>query len=121
MKTLETITLKDAKKALSTMEIKAIKIGIGFSFCIVDACGSILLLEKMDNAKRSSVNMAIAKAETSLKTQISTRELHKSIKDNDFDFGYAAPSCKTAVPGGIPLFKKSNSINPGRYPFVQKE
>jgi len=103
MKNTKSISLKEAKKALFAMEKKAEELNIGFSFCILDAMGDMLLFEKMDNAKRFSINMARAKAETSLILGSSTRKIAEIKKKRGFEIASFSGNCKTEVAGGIPL------------------
>jgi len=106
MKTIKTIVLEDAKKAVKSMEKKCLELKLECSFCILDCMGNIIILEKMDNASAASTEIAENKARAALKTFLSTRSIDDMIKDKNIEIGYLSDACKTAVWGGFPLFEK---------------
>ena len=112
MKDLKSISLKDAKKMLKAMEEKAEELGIGFSFCILDALENTLIFEKMDNTSKSSEYMAKAKAQTSLRLGTSTRNIAALKKKQGFEIASFGGNCKTDVIGGISLYAKKDDQEP---------
>ncbi|GEM_PF-2692608 len=112
MKDIKSITLIEAKRAIQAMEEKAEELNIGFSFCMLDALGSILIFEKMDNASKSSEYMAKAKAQTSLRLGTSTRNIAALKKKQGFEIASFGGNCKTDVIGGISLYVKEEDQEP---------
>ena len=112
MKVIKTITLSEAKKAIKAMEDLAKNMGIDFSFCVIDCMANILILEKMDNVKIASVNVARAKAITALKMNIPTGNIGKMIKEMELDIAFWAGSCETGFAGGFPLYDNENNKIP---------
>ncbi|MCL5071696.1 MAG: heme-binding protein [Actinobacteria bacterium] len=86
--------------------------GIDFSICIIDCMGNILILEKMDNVKASSVNIARAKAMTALKMNVPTGNIGKMIKEMELDIMFWAGSCETGFAGGFPLYDNESNKFP---------
>jgi len=112
MKTIKTITLEEAKKAINAMEKEANKIGINFSFCIIDSMYNVLVHEKMDNARASSVNVSKAKAMTSLKLEFKTSDIAEIIREKNLKISDFAGNCKTTITGGIPLYEAEDVQDP---------
>jgi len=112
MKDIKSITLIEAKRAIQAMEEKAEELNIGFSFCILDALGSILIFEKMDSTSKFSEYMAKAKAQTSLRLDTSTRNIAALKKKQGFEIASFGGNCKTDVIGGISLYANKNDQEP---------
>jgi uncharacterized protein GlcG (DUF336 family) len=109
MKTIQTLTLAEAKEAVQAMEKEAARMAIDFAFCIVDSANNILLSEKMDGVKSASVGLARAKAMTALRMRSSTRSVGELIKNMGLDIQYWAGACETAFGGGIPVYENEKS------------
>jgi cob(I)alamin adenosyltransferase len=88
MKNIETLTLDDAKKAVSAMEDRAKQLKIGICFCAVDGTNNIILLEKMDDTKIHSINLSRAKATTAISLKDSTENAHKLILELKIEPSY---------------------------------
>ena len=112
MKTIKTIVLEDAKKAVDGMEKKCLELRLECSFCILDCRGNIVILEKMDNASTATVEIAENKARAALKTFLSTKDLDDFIKDKNIQIGYLSDACKTAIWGGFPFFENEQDKIP---------
>jgi glc operon protein GlcG len=56
------LTLEGARAVLATAESRAIQIGVPMDIAVVDDGGHLLAFARMDGAKLSSVEIAIAKA-----------------------------------------------------------
>lgn len=112
MRTIKTLTLEDAKKALNSMEKKAKELSIDICFCIVDGSNNILILERMDDCKIHSINLARAKAITAVSLRDSTGNAGKMIREMKLDTSYWAGACETGFKGGIPIYPDKNEIAP---------
>lgn len=112
MKNIETLTLDDAKKALSAMEDRAKQLKIDLCFCVVDGTNNIILLEKMDDTKIHLINLCRAKATTAMSLKDSTGNTHKLILELKIEPSYWAGACETGFKGGIPVYFKPDSKNP---------
>jgi uncharacterized protein GlcG (DUF336 family) len=112
VKNIETLTLNDAKKAVSAMEERSKQLNLDLCFCVVDGTNNIILLEKMDDTKIHSINLSRAKATTAVSLKDSTRNVHKLILELKIEPSYWAGACETGFKGGIPVYFKPDSKNP---------
>ncbi|MFY9983764.1 MAG: heme-binding protein [Chthoniobacterales bacterium] len=71
-KTLETLSLPDAKRMLAAGEAKAEQIGIPYNIAVVDAGGHLVAFSRQDGALIGSIDLAIQKAFTASIFDIST-------------------------------------------------
>lgn len=74
MKNVPKLTLEDAKLMMSAAESKAVEIGVDMDIAIVDDGGNLLLFQRMDNARVTSITIAIDKAFTAGAARKSTRD-----------------------------------------------
>jgi len=74
MKQVPRLTLDDAKLMLAAAEKKATKIGVDMDIAIVDDGGNLLMFQRMDNARITSITIAIDKAFTAGAARKSTRD-----------------------------------------------
>ena len=63
-RTLDTLTLADAKQMLQAGEAKAESLGIPYNIAIVDAGGALVAFTRQDGALAGSIELAIGKAKT---------------------------------------------------------
>jgi uncharacterized protein GlcG (DUF336 family) len=73
MKHVPRLTLDDAKMMMRAAEQKAMEIGVDMDIAIVDDGGNLLLFQRMDNARITSITIAIDKAFTAGAARKSTR------------------------------------------------
>jgi len=73
MKTVPRLTLEDAKLMMQAAEKKAQEIEVDMDIAIVDDGGNLLLFQRMDNARVTSITIAIDKAFTAGAARKSTR------------------------------------------------
>jgi uncharacterized protein GlcG (DUF336 family) len=73
MKRVPRLTLDDAKLMMAAAEQKAAEIGVDMDIAIVDDGGNLLLFQRMDNARITSITIAIDKAFTAGAARKSTR------------------------------------------------
>ncbi|SEM18659.1 Uncharacterized conserved protein GlcG, DUF336 family [Bosea lupini] len=63
-RTLDTLTLADAKQMLEAGEAKAVGLGIPYNIAVVDAGGALIAFTRQDGALAGSIDLAIGKAKT---------------------------------------------------------
>lgn len=63
-RTLETLTLAEAKQMLEAGEAKAASLGIPYNIAVVDAGGALIAFTRQDGALAGSIDLAIGKAKT---------------------------------------------------------
>jgi len=63
-RTLDTLTLADAKQMLAAGEAKAASLGIPYNIAVVDAGGALIAFTRQDGALAGSIELAIGKAKT---------------------------------------------------------
>ena len=73
MKTVPRLTLDDARVMMAAAEKKACEIGVDMDIAITDDSGSLLMFHRMDNARITSIDIAISKAFTAAAARKSTR------------------------------------------------
>ncbi len=73
MKMVPKFTLDDARVMMDAAEAKAREIGVDMDIAITDDGGSLLMFHRMDNARITSIDIAISKAFTAAAARKSTR------------------------------------------------
>ena len=73
MKMVPRLTLDDARVMMGAAEAKAREIGVDMDIAITDDGGSLLMFHRMDNARITSIDIAISKAFTAAAARKSTR------------------------------------------------
>ncbi|MCG2741700.1 MAG: heme-binding protein, partial [Syntrophaceae bacterium] len=73
MKMVPRLTLDDACVMMGAAEAKAREIGVDMDIAITDDGGSLLMFHRMDNARITSIDIAISKAFTAAAARKSTR------------------------------------------------
>ncbi|GAB4065158.1 heme-binding protein [Ancylobacter sonchi] len=63
-RTVDTLTLVDAKQMLAAGEAKAASLGIAYNIAVVDAGGALIAFTRQDGALAGSIDLAIGKAKT---------------------------------------------------------
>ena len=64
MITIPRLTLEDALEIIRAAEQKAVEIGVAETLCVCDEGGNVIALHRMDEARITGVEIAIAKAYT---------------------------------------------------------
>ena len=64
MKMVPRLTLDDARVMMGAAEAKAREIGVDMDIAVTDDGGSLLMFHRMDNARITSIDIAISKAFT---------------------------------------------------------
>jgi uncharacterized protein GlcG (DUF336 family) len=94
MKMVPRLTLDDARVMMGAAEAKAREIGVDMDIAITDDGGSLLMFHRMDNARVTSIDIAISKAFTAAAARKSTRAYGQTSQPGRF----------MIVAGGLPVF-----------------
>ena len=106
--TTKYITLEDAKKAMAAAEAVARKNNWNVAIAIVDAGGSLILFQKIDDTQLGSVNIAIGKARTAVHFKRPTKALEEMIVGGRQVF--LAVEGITPLQGGLPVMADGKLI-----------
>jgi uncharacterized protein GlcG (DUF336 family) len=106
MKNVPKLTLDDAKLMMAAAERKAVEIGVDMDIAIVDDGGNMLLFQRMDNARITSISIAIDKAFTAGAARKSTRAYGEASGPGGPSFGInsSIQGRFMIFAGGLPIF-----------------
>ena len=106
MKTVPRLTLDDARIIMEEAERKSLEIGVDMDIAITDDSGSLLMFHRMDNARITSIDIAINKAFTAAAARKSTRAYGEVGKAGGPAFGIHVSNQGRfmIVAGGLPIF-----------------
>lgn len=106
MKTVQKLTLADARIIMAAAEEKASEIGVDMDIAITDDSGSLLMFHRMDNARITSIDVAISKAFTAAAARRSTRSYGEVSQSGGPAFGIHVSNQGRfmIVAGGLPIF-----------------
>jgi uncharacterized protein GlcG (DUF336 family) len=104
------IGLSDAKRVAAAAEAEALRNGWAMVICIVDSTGHVVLLERLDQAQYGSLELARAKAETSLNFKRPTKVFEDGIAAGGFSMRFLSVRNVCALEGGIPLYRDGKII-----------
>ena len=106
MKTVPKLTLDDARVIMDAAEKKAQEIGVDMDIAITDDGGHLLMFHRMDNARITSIDIAISKAFTAAAARRSTRSYSKSSQPGGPAYGIHVSNQGRFMifPGGLPVF-----------------
>ncbi|MBV8472550.1 MAG: heme-binding protein [Hyphomicrobiales bacterium] len=104
-RSIETLTLDDAKRMLSAAEAKAASLGIAYNIAVVDSGGRLISFVRQDGALIGSIDLAIDKAMTARIFDKSTSELASLSQSGRPLFGIQESNDGKVVifGGGIPV------------------
>jgi uncharacterized protein GlcG (DUF336 family) len=104
-KTLQTLTLQDARRLIAAGEAKAAQIGVPYSLAVIDSGGNLIEHVRMDGAWLGSIDISIHKAFTARATETSTEELSKVSQPGGPLFGIHTTNHGKIVifGGGVPI------------------
>lgn len=99
------LQLSDARKIIAAATKKAEEIGQPMCLAVVDEGGNLLAFERMENAWRGSIDIAINKAFTSRAFDIQTKDLGDNSGPGQQFFGIHASNHGRIMifAGGVPL------------------
>ncbi len=106
MKTVARLTLDDAKIIMTAAERKAREIGVDMDIAIADDSGSLLMFQRMNDARITSIDIAINKAFTAAAARKSTRAYGETSGPGGISFGIHASNRGRFMifAGGLPIF-----------------
>ena len=102
------LTLSDAKTIVQGAEAKAAEIGVDMDIAVVDDGGHLLAFVRMDQARVTSIDVAINKAFTAACARRATHEYAKVAGAGGPAFGIQSSNQGRfmIVGGGLPIFIK---------------
>ena len=106
MRTVQKLTLDDARCIMDGAEAKAREMGVDMDIAITDDNGSLLMFHRMDNGRITSIDVAISKAFTAAAARKSTRAYGEVSGPGGPAFGIHVSNQGRfmIVAGGLPLF-----------------
>ena len=106
MRTVQKLTLDDARVMMTAAEFKAREIGVDMDIAIADDNGSLLMFHRMDGGRITSIDVAINKAFTAAAARRSTRAYGEVSGPGGPAFGIHVSNQGRfmIVAGGLPVF-----------------
>ena len=106
MKMVPRLTLDDVRVMMGAAEAKAREIGVDMDIAITDDGGSLLMFHRMDNARVTSIDIAISKAFTAAAQRKSTRAYGQTSQPGGPSYGIHVSNQGRfmIVAGGLPVF-----------------
>jgi uncharacterized protein GlcG (DUF336 family) len=111
-RSLESVTLDEARRMLSAAEAKAASLGIAYNIAVVDAGGRLVAFVRQDGALIGSIDLAIDKAVTARIFDKTTAYLGSLAQPGQPLFGIEDSNAGKVVifGGGIPITFNGNII-----------
>jgi len=111
-RSIDCLTLEEAKRMLSAAEAKAVTLGIAYNLAVVDVGGHLLAFLRQDGALIGSIELAIDKAKTARIFDKSTAELAQLAQSGKPLFGIQQTNAGEVVifGGGIPVIVDGNIV-----------
>jgi uncharacterized protein GlcG (DUF336 family) len=112
MREVSKLELEDVKVILAAAEVEARKIGVDMDIAVVDPGGHLLAFYRMDQAKITSIQIAIDKAFTAAGTRKPTRD-YKSVGAPDgpaFGIHVSNQGRFVIFGGGLPILVNGECI-----------
>lgn len=112
MKTVPKLTLDDARIIMDAAEKKAREIGVDMDIAITDDAGSLLMFHRMDNARITSIDIAISKSFTAAAARKSTRAYGETSRPGGPSYGiHVSNQGRFMVfAGGLPIFVENQIV-----------
>jgi len=112
MKTAIKLTLDDARVIMAAAETKSREIGVDMDIAVTDDSGSLLMFHRMDDAKITSIEVAVSKAFTAAAARRSTRAYGEVSGPGGPAFGIhvSHQGRFMIVAGGLPIFVKGQIL-----------
>ena len=107
MRLKHVLTLADAKLMADAARLKANQHGLEATIAIVDRGGALLYLERPDDHRSNSVEMATGKARTAAYRERPSSALEERVKDRP---GFLMTPNQIGVRGGVPIFYKGECV-----------
>ena len=111
-RSIDCLTLEEAKRMLSAAEAKAVTLGIAYNLAVVDVGGHLLAFLRQHGALIGSIELAIDKAKTARIFDKSTAELAQLAQSGKPLFGIQQTNAGEVVifGGGIPVIVDGNIV-----------
>ncbi len=100
------LTLEGARAVLAAAERRAAEIRVPMDIAVVDEGGHLLVFERMDGAKTSSISIALIKAQAAAVRRAATGPVMDGDRLNvvvAVGLAIANPAQQTPIRGGVPL------------------
>ena len=112
MKLVPRLTLDDARIIMAAAEEKSREIGVDMDIAITDDSGSLLMFHRMDDARITSIDVAISKAFTAAAARRSTRAYGEVSQPGGPAFGIHVSNQGRfmVVAGGLPIFVEGQIV-----------
>lgn len=112
MKTVPKLTLDDARIIMDAAEKKAREIGVDMDIAITDDAGCLLMFHRMDNARITSIDIAISKSFTAAAARKSTRAYGETSRPGGPSYGiHVSNQGRFMVfAGGLPIFVEDQIV-----------
>jgi uncharacterized protein GlcG (DUF336 family) len=112
MRTVETVSLEDARRIIGAGERKANEIGQPSNIAVVDQGGNLVAHARMDGAWIGSVDISINKAFTARAFDISSKDLGENANPGQQFFGISQSNQGRVMifAGGIPLLRDGQVV-----------
>ena len=106
MKMVPRLTQEDARIMMAAAEKKAEEIDVDMDIAITDDGGNLIMFHRMDNARVTSIDIAISKAFTAAAARKSTRAYGETGKAGGPAFGIHTSNAGRfmIIAGGLPIF-----------------
>jgi uncharacterized protein GlcG (DUF336 family) len=105
MRTILSIGYEEAERIIAAAAERAQAIGVPQNIAVVDEAGHLVAFRRMDGAKFTSIEIAIAKAFTAAGARKDTRAIGPATQPGEPGFGIQNMHGGrfTTLPGGIPI------------------
>lgn len=100
MKTKHVLQLADAKQIMDGARAEAERRSLAMSIAVTDEAGVLILLERLDNGRLHTPEIATAKARTAAISRSSTATLQEQVKTNP---AYLTFPGRVPLQGGLPI------------------
>ncbi|MDF1590363.1 MAG: heme-binding protein [Desulfobacterales bacterium] len=106
MKMVPKLTMEDARVMMQAAEKKAAEIGVDMDIAVTDDGGHLMMFHRMDNARVTSIDIAINKAFTAAAARKSTRAYGEVGRAGGPAFGIHTSNGGRfmLIAGGLPIF-----------------
>ncbi len=106
MKTVSKLTLEDANIIVAGCLEKALEIGVDMDIAVTDDGGNLLAFQRMDDARITSIEIALNKSFTASAARKSTRDYGNVSGPGQPTFGINASHQGrfSTIAGGLPIF-----------------
>jgi uncharacterized protein GlcG (DUF336 family) len=106
------LSLEDALQIIAACEQKAREIGIDMDIAVTDDGGNLIAFQRMDNARITSIQIAMDKAWTAAAARKSTRDYWVSSQPGSPAYGINTSNNGrfSTVPGGLPVFVENRIV-----------